>query len=322
MNPGGSSPEARIDAIAARQHGVVTRRQLLEAGLTARMVFQRAARQRLVRVHRGVYRVGPVVSPHAREMAAVLACGTGAVVSEWSAAHLWQLPAAPAAVATSERRTVSGAGDVFITAAGRDCGRREGIRLRRVRALDPSEVTRRLGIPVTTPARTLLDIAADLARYGLDRELEQAFGHASRERLTTRAELMSLLDRHPKRRGARLLRTVMSGGGGLTRSRAEAQLLTLLRSAGLPEPRVNAIVAGFEVDFFWGAQRLVVEVDGFQYHAQRDRFENDRARGLAITATGISVIRLTWRQITQYPNAVIGQIALALGRAAIDPRHD
>lgn len=120
MGSGRKSPEACIDEIAARQHGVVTRKQLLEAGLTARMIFRRVARQRLLPAHRGVYRVGPVVSPYAREMAAVMACGRGAVVSGWSAAALWQLPPPPAALAKLTRETTA---CVFVTTEGREIGR-------------------------------------------------------------------------------------------------------------------------------------------------------------------------------------------------------
>jgi very-short-patch-repair endonuclease len=304
------NPDARVHDIAARQHGVVTRQQLLEAGLTARMIFRRAAQQRLVRVHRGVYRIGPVMSLHARDMAAVLACGADAVLSGWSAVRLWQLPSPPAALAQLREPGV-----VFVTVAGRDCGRRRGIRLRRVSVLHASEVTRRNGIPVTTAARTLLDMAADLAQHQLVRELERSVGQALRERLTTTAELESLLTRHPARRGAALLRQVTSGASAATRSQAEERMLALIRSARLPIPRVNQPVAGYIADFHWPAQRLVVEVDGFRYHTQRDRFESDRARDLDLTAIGIIVIRVTWRQLTEEASAVIGQIALALGRA-------
>jgi very-short-patch-repair endonuclease len=302
--------DARIDEIAARQHGVVTRKQLMEAGLTARMIVRRAAQLRLVRIHRGVYRIGPVVSPHAREMAAVLACGTGAVLSGWSAAGLWQLPPPPEALAH-----LAEPGVVFVSGAGPGCGRRPGIRFRRVSALHASEVTRHMGIPVTTAARTLLDIAADLSRHQLVRELERSVGQAQREKLTTSAELNSLLARHPTRPGAALLRQVVGGEAAATRSQAEERLLDLIRTARLPTPRVNHAVAGYIVDFHWPAQRLVVEVDGFQYHTQRDRFESDRTRNLDLAAVGVTVIRVTWRQLTKEASVIVGQIALALGRA-------
>jgi very-short-patch-repair endonuclease/predicted transcriptional regulator of viral defense system len=302
--------DARIDEIAARQHGLITREQLLEAGLTARMIFRRTAQLRLVQIHRGIYRIGPVMSPHAREMAAVLACGTGAVLSGWSAAGLWQLPPPPEALAH-----LAEPGVVFVTAAGPRSGRRPGIRLRRVPALHASEVTRHMGIPVTTAARTLLDIAADLARHQRVRELERSVGQAQREKLTTTAELNSLLARHPTRPGAALLRQVVGGEVAATRSQAEERLLDLIRSARLPTPRVNHAVAGYIVDFHWPAQRLVVEVDGFRYHTQRDRFESDRTRNLDLAAVGVTVIRVTWRQLTKEASVIIGQIALALGRA-------
>jgi very-short-patch-repair endonuclease/predicted transcriptional regulator of viral defense system len=303
------SADACVDEIAAAQHGLVTRRQLLAAGLTARMIFRRAAHGRLVRVHRGVYRVGPVVSPYAREMAAVLACGEGTALSGWSASALWQLPPPPPVLGRERDARVC------VTAVGRDCGRQAGIQLRRVCVLDASEVTCRHGIPVTTAARTLLDIAADLSRAGLVRELERAVGHAQRERLVTAAEMEALLARHPNRRGTALLRMVTGRDNAVTESQAEDRMLALILGARLPAPRVNVDVAGHRVDFHWPAQRLVVEVDGFLYHAQRDRFENDRSRDLDLAAVGMNVIRVTWRQLTNEGNAVVAQIALALGRA-------
>jgi very-short-patch-repair endonuclease len=112
-----------------------------------------------------------------------------------------------------------------------------------------------------------------------------------------------------------LLRQAVGGASAATRSQAEERLLTLVRSARLPTQRVNDPVAGYVADFHWPAQRLVVEVDGFRYHTQRDRFESDRARDLDLAAIGTTVIRVTWRQLAEEASAVIGQIALALGRA-------
>ncbi len=295
--------EAIIARLAIRQHGVVTRCQLIEAGITVSVVERLARSGRLGRLHRGVYLTGPVAPPRAREMAAVLACGPGALTSHGSGGWLWQLWPRPADGVPVEITVPSGSG----------ARHRRGIRVHRTSCLAPDDVSAVDGIPTTSPARTILDLAASIR----GRDLEQVVARAQREQLVSTEMLASLGARHPGRRGARVLRALLAidRPPALTRSQAEEQLLAAIRSADLPPPDLNARVGPFEIDFYWPAARFAVEVDGFAFHSSRGRFERDRLRDADLAARGIQVMRVTGRQIAREPSAVLGRLALALGRA-------
>jgi very-short-patch-repair endonuclease len=297
-----------IAEIAGGQHGLVTRAQLREAGHHAGVLHRRLQSGYLRRLHRGVYQVGPVAMPLARVMAAVLACSggrgaarAGAAASHHSAAALWQLP--PGA-------SLNGPVEVLVPGLAR--GRYAGVRAHRAGRLGADETTRLEGIPVTTPARTLLDLAAGTAL----RDFERLVAHADREGLAQQGALASLLARHPLHRGARALRSVLAlpGGPQFTRSEAEARLLALFRRGGLPSPASNTRVASYEVDFLWRAERLVVEVDGFAFHSSAQAFERDRRRDAALTAAGFRVVRFTWRQLVDEPESVLVTVARTLWR--------
>ena len=285
--------------LAARQHGVVTRAQLRGAGFTNRAIDRRLESGRLHRVHRGVYLVGHVaMPPHAREMSAVLAVAPNAVLSHRSPAWLWQLLPYPARPAS-----------VDVTVWGRNAGHKPGIRIHRV-ALGLGETRTCLRIPTTTPARTLIDLACQVSA----RELEQALARAQTRGLTSRRDLLALLARHPGRRGTAALRALLNGGSAavLTRSEAEERFLALVRKAQLPVPDVNVRLAGYEVDFLWREEHLVVEVDGFAFHSSRAAFERDRLRDAELQGRGFRIIRVTWRQIVDYPEAMLVRITKAL----------
>jgi very-short-patch-repair endonuclease len=260
-------------------------------------------RGHLHRIHRGVYLYGRP-SPHewTYEMAAVLACGNGAVLSHRSAAYLWHLLPHPA----NPR-------PVHVTVPGRDPGRKPGIRIHRVKHLHPSEARIRYRIPVTSPGRTLLDLACEATSPELDIAASEAYA----KRLVRQRDLAFLTANHRRHRGARRLRALISDPPALTRSDAERRLLDLVRRAGLPEPEgVNVPVAPYVVDFLWREQRLVVEVDGFAFHSSRAAFERDRRRDADLTARGFRVIRVTWRQIIREPEASLVRLAQALVRGA------
>jgi very-short-patch-repair endonuclease len=285
--------------LASRQHGVVARWQLLRAGVPRHAVEHRLKRGRLRAVHRGVYRSGPVRAPLYREAAAVLACGDRAVLSHRTAAALWGLvPVQP----PDEPVDVTGPRSLR--------GPRSGVRLHRTHGLDPDEVARKDGLPVTTPGRTLLDLAS----CSQPRELERALALAERRRRVSREGLDELLARHPRRPGRNALREMLAATGGpaLTRSEAESRFLALTRKGSLPRPATNIMVEGIEVDFLWRARRLVVEIDGYTYHGDRHAFENDRRRDGILMAAGYRVVRLTWRQLVQEPEAVLVRVAQAL----------
>jgi len=299
--------EDRIGALAAGQHGVVTYRQLLGAGLSPSGLDRRRWSGRLRALHRGVYLALPFPLPRTREMAAVLASGAGAVLSHLSAAEDWEL--------RPKLMTAADLVDVGVRTHGK---RRAGIRMHRMEDLGVDERRVLGGIPLTSPGRTLVDVAAVLGV----RELEAAVARAEREHLVTSEELANLPIRYEGHRGMRALRTVLGapGGAALTRSAAEERFLALVREARLPAPQVNVRAGPYEIDFLWRSAGLAVEVDGFRYHAARSRFEGDRRKDAYLLAGGIAVLRLTWRQITGEPLAVVAQLAPALARAERDRR--
>jgi len=299
---GPAERERVIATLAAHQHGVVARGQLLQAGLKSGAIGSRVRRRRLRAMHRGVYLVGPVAPPLARPMAAVLACGEGAFLSHRSAAALWSL--GPYSI---------DAPSIDVTVVARDCGHRPGIRAHRMRALQSDETTTRNRIPITTPARTLLDLASLVP----ERELEAAVAEAERRRLAADRRLLALVARYPRRPGTRVLQQLLEGAEqpAFTRSEAEKRFLALIRRSQLDSPEVNARIGPYEVDFLWREQRLVVEVDGFAYHSDRAAFERDRRRDADLAALGYTVVRVTWRQLVDEPAAVVARVAQALARS-------
>jgi very-short-patch-repair endonuclease len=272
-----------IAELAGRQWGVVSRAQLGALGLGADAMQWRARTGRLVRLHRGVYAVGHgSVRREGHFLAAVLACGPGAVLSHRSAAWHWGLLGSDQAV-------------VDVTARrGRRGG--PGIRLHRARSLDARDTTTHQGIAITTVARTLLDLAATVRA---DR-LERAYAQALQLQLYDHGAISDVLARANGHRGATPLATATAREPRLTRSDWEARFLKLVRDHGLPEPLVNHALTApdhghCEVDFYWPAQRLVVETDSWSAHGSRAAYEQDRARDAALQAAGIRVVRFAWR---------------------------
>ena len=292
-----------IARIATRQHGVVSRTQLLGAGVGRHQIEHRLASGRLHPVHRGVYRVGhQAPGPPAREMAAVLACGPGAAISHRSAARMWEWierdPGAPIEMTVTRSRAP----------------RLRGVRGHRTTRFDRGDVVLVARVPTTSPARTVLDVAPILPAH----QLERIVAEAQVRRLVDHGAIRDQIDRNPGRPGTPALRSLLDldGGPAPTRSEAERRLVRLLRAADLPAPLVNARVGRFEVDFLWPEHRLAVEVDGYRYHANRRAFERDRARDAALAAAGYTVLRVTWRQMTRTPETVIARVAAALAARA------
>ncbi len=287
--------------MAERQLGLVTRTQLMALGISRGAVARRIESGRLHRVHRGVYRVGhPSPLPFSRELAAVLATGEGATLSHGSAAYAWALAPEP-----------RGAVEVTIPPDRRRA--RAGIRAHRS-MLPSSDVTTCRGIPITTPTRTLVDLAAASS----PEQLERAVADALRRRLVTRRGLKEALV--GSRPGAPALRALLerAEGPALTRSEAEARMLALVRAAHLPAPEHNVRIGRYELDLLWRSERLVVEVDGYAYHRGRAAFECDRTRDAELSATGLRVMRVTWRQLVDEPQALVARLARALARPGSD----
>ena len=227
--------------------------------------------------------------------AAVLAVGEGALLSHFAAAEVWELCAARP-------------GPIDVTVPGRNARNRAGVRVHRVTHLHPSDITRRHDLPITSPARTLLDLATRLT----PRDLARATEEAQVQRRVTSHSLNEQFRRYPNHRGTAALRSATPTNPSLTRSEAERRLLELIRAARLPAPQTNRKIAGHEVDFLWPAQRLIVEVDGFAFHSTRAAFERDRVRDADLLQAGYRVIRITWRRLTTEPEAVIATLAAAL----------
>jgi len=297
--PARVDPDTIIRRLAVRQHGVVARWQLREAGVSVHVINYRIQKARLRRLHSGVYGVGPLSAPCEREMAAVLACGPTAVLSGHSAAALWGLvPSAGARVPV----------EVSVRRGNPRPG--SGVRPHVTRRLEEDERTHLRGIPITTPARTILDLAA--SRDG--REVERMVACGERMRLVTVAQMKRLLERHNGRPGTRVLRQVLAieGGPALLKSEAEASFRRLMADAGLTTFETNVYFEGKERDFLWRRERLVVEVDGYAYHKCREKFKDDRRRDRDLVKANVRVIRATWQDITAEPLALVADIAWAL----------
>jgi very-short-patch-repair endonuclease len=263
---------------------VVSRAQLLEAGVTRRAIERRLQNGKLHRVHPGVYAVGYTSAwPLTRAMAAILACGPGTVLSHRSAAALWELG-------------LGWGGAVEVT-AGAD-HRYQGVTAHRSRTLRSADVTVRAGIPVTTVARTLVDLADVLAERPLARAVNEA---QVRHRLRLEQLAALLDDAHGRRGTPRLRRILERSSGAPTRSVLEDAFLALVDREGLKRPLVNQRVAEYEVDMLWPEQALIVELDGRRFHEHAGAFERDRERDADLAAAGFTVVRVTWQRLLRQP---------------------
>ena len=287
-----------IDRLGATQLGLVTRAQLLDAGISRGTIAARVRARRLRPVHRGVYQVGPVAPPRSRELAAVLACGPGSFLSHVTAAALLKFV-----------EDACDSAPIHVIPAS-DRGRRPGICAHRNAPLLPDEIAYVDSLPVTNPVRTLIDLASILPL----RDVEQAFARGERDGLLRREDLLAGLRRNRTRMGACVLRALLDSetAPALTRSQAEERFLELVRKAQLAAPASNATIGKVEVDFYWRKERLVVEVDGYAFHASKRMFEGDRRRDAVLTARGLRIMRVTWHQIMDEPEAVLVRLAQAL----------
>jgi AraC-like DNA-binding protein len=272
-----------VVALAAGRFGVVSRTELRDLGMSRDAIDHWLRAGRLLALHRGVYAVGhSALRREGRWLAAVLACGEGAVLSHRSAAAHWGL------LHTDQSRV-----DVIAPATRRGV---PGIRLHRSRSLDARDTTNHRGIPVTTVARTLLDLAATVQSHLLERALAQA----ERLRLYDHTAITDVIARSNGHRATAILAQATAREPKLTKSGWEVRMLELIRNAGLPEPLVNEPHdvpdhGECKPDFHWPAHNLIVETDGWDTHRTRQAFEDDRAKDAALTAAGYRVVRFTWR---------------------------
>jgi Transcriptional regulator, AbiEi antitoxin/Protein of unknown function (DUF559) len=289
------SVEMRVARLAAAQFGVVTAAQLRSLGVEERTTRERAQRGVLHRIHRGVYAVGhPWLSPDGVRLAAVLACGPGAVLSHRAAARLWRIRSDGALreVTTPGRRV--GPPDVL---------------LHRTRRLGDDDVTEVDGIPVTSVARTIVDLAEVVTLPILRRVVHEA----EVLRLLDVRAVEEALGRVPGRRRARhVLSAIDSPAPDPTNSAFVAAFLGLCERFGLPRPQVSVLVdAGgleAEADCLFARARLIVELDGEHVHGTHKRFHADRRRDAALAAAGYLTVRLTWRRVTTDAEAVAEEL--------------
>jgi hypothetical protein len=251
-----------------------------------------------------VYIAGdPELLPWALKSAALLSLGRRSALSHRSAALLWGL---------TQRR---GEDPVDVTLVAKSVRSREGVRTHLVGHTDSRDVRIRQNLRVTAPARTVIDFAATAP----SNELSHALGEGVALGLASDRELQRALARLPANHpGAAIVRSILTDQPDLirTRSPAERHLLPLVLAAGLPKPLVNTYLCGEQVDLYWPAQQLVVEVDGYQFHSSRLAFERDRRRDAKLVAAGYRVIRVTWPQLANESHMVIARIAQALAAQA------
>ena len=280
--------------LARRQRGYVRRSQLLNLGLGPEAIRYRVKIARLIPVYAGVYAVGHLPTlPQDRAVGALLACGDGAALSHGSAATLWGVFKrweAPFEVTTPSVR------------------RRRGVRVHRA-ALLRRDVTSQTGIRVTSPARTLLDVGPRMTGKALTR----AVNDLRRPGYLHLAELEDVVERFPRHPGAGRLRPFVDGPrDGPTRSDLEDRFLALTERFGLPRPQVNVWVAGREVDAWFPDERLIVELDGYDFHGDRASFEGDRDNDATALALGIATCRFTDERMTRDPEAEAARLQAIL----------
>ena len=283
--------------LAEAQHGAVARRQLLERGITAAEVRSRVDAGRLHRVHHGVYAVGHRrLTQRGRWMAATLALGPEAVLSHRSAAALWGL--------------LDDYGLIDVSSP-RNARRREGIRPHRIASLTARHCSRHDGVPCTTIARTLLDLAATSRAHTVTKAVKEA---EFRRLFDLRA--IEAIESHRGRRRLRAVLEELSIGSTSTNSELEDRFLSLVLGAGLPRPEVNAAItvgdATYFADFLWRDSRLVVETNGFAAHARESSFFADSRRQLHLRNSGFEVLTFTWPDVTQAPAEVVAAVRARL----------
>lgn len=279
----GQSVQREVWRLVRAQHGVVARRQLLEAGVTRSAIDHRLKNGRLHVVHRGVYAVGrPELTQKGRWMAAVLACGPGAVLSHLSAAVLWGI---------RKREGIQ----IEVTVPAGKNPRVPGVRVYRRLSVKTTTCN---GIPVTTPTQTIVDLAP---RFSIDALINEA----DKLDLVHPYELRKQLDHMPRQPGLAAVKDRLDRQTfNFTRSELERMFLPIARRAGLPEPQTCVEVNGFEVDFYFEELGLVVETDGGSFHRTPAQQTRDRLRDQTHAAAGLTPLRFTHAQIAYEPEHV------------------
>ena len=295
MRPPSRTAESTCNEIATAQRGLATRAQLLRAGLTPSAIQRRIAAGSLLQEHRGVYRVGHrAPSVEATYLAAVLACGEGALLSGRAAGHLYGLlrssaPPPPEVTARTGRLI-------------------EGVSVRRSPSIVAHERFVLDGIPITSVACTIVDLAAHLSLA----DLARAWHEAGIRHRTQPADVDAVLERRPNARGAKNVRRVVHGDVPVTLSTLESRFLRLLRDNALPLPITNKVAGTKRVDCRWPAHRITVELDSYRYHSSRHAWEQDRRRDREARARGDEIRRYTYGDVFENPAPMLREVATLL----------
>jgi very-short-patch-repair endonuclease len=295
-------PAQKVDGIlaqmAGRRRGVVTREELLAVGLSADQIEARIASGALIRIHPGVYIVGHMaLAPYAMEAAALVACRPRALLGGRSSAGLWRLPVEPAS-------------EIDLLVVGRNRRNLPDVLVSSISHLAPGELRRIEGLRLASPSLTILDLAADLTLEELTACVHEA--RVNNAKLTD-YQLRATLRAHPNRRGARPLGALLraEGAATVTRSEAERRALRLMRAHGL-DPESDVRLGRYRVDFLFRAEKLIVEVDGFRFHATPERFVADRRRTAALMGMGYVLFPLSWSDLTDGASSAMTRLLAAL----------
>ncbi len=295
--------------VASDEWGVLAIDELRACGLSRFAVARRAERGVLHRLHRGVYAVGHTsITKEGRWLAAVKACGQDAVLSHYSAAAIWGF------VAWDERRPE-------VTVPGPGVRARDGIRVHQSACMERRDWLIHDGIRVTSPARTLLDLASQLNHPALRRAVREALG----QRRVSIRQLVEILARTGPRRGSRKLARIVADGHVPTRTVLEDVVHDVIVAGGFEPPDVNKpiTIQGRRVvpDFRWPEQRIVVEADGSQWHDHKLAREDDAERQALLEASGEHVIRVRWDQAVMKPGQTQARFAVAGAPSRVRPSH-
>lgn len=283
-------------ALATTQRGVVTAAELRAIGVDKDMRDQWMRRKRLHRRFRGVYLLGhPLPPPLALELAALKAAGRDALLARYTAAHLFGwLPAPP---------------EIHVVTVGHRVRKQQALAPHTTPRLDPADRARYAGLPITAPARTIVDLAREVSEFVLERSLQEAMARKQ----VRPAQVEAALERATDPAGSRLLRALLSGThGGYSRSEGERVLLGLIRRARLPEPDRNQDIGPWNVDFLWRDRMLVVELDSYDAHTSSWAFDRDHRKTIELERLGYTVRRFTGRQLKREPYLIVAEIARLL----------
>jgi hypothetical protein len=290
-------PDVRLAVLAAEQHGVVSATQLLRLGLPRTAIQVRVRNGRLHLVHRGVYAVGhEALSLDGRFVAATLACGPRSWLGYRAGAGHWEI-----------MEWDDDAYVIEVVVEGSAGRRRPGLRIHRTRRMDRRDVIRHRGIWVTTPARTLLDLADVLPDKGLRRAVRQA----QALNLVGLRQLADVLTRAQGRRGATRLAALLAEGPTPTRTELEDLVLGVVLDGGFTRPDINRRHGSVYPDLRWPEQRLTVECDSKTWHSGKLAGEDDAERQARLEAAGERVLRVTWEQALKNPEQTVARIAAA-----------